>query len=139
MLYISSSGKPLFDADRKFLGYRGTAADITVEVRAEQAEQALREAQLALAHANRVETMGQLAASIAHEVNQPIAAAITSARNANVITGATGGVEQARRLLTKSLGADHSRRILDRVASLRNRRLSQEERSTPRRDTKKAE
>jgi C4-dicarboxylate-specific signal transduction histidine kinase len=37
---------------------------------------------LALAHANRVATMGHLAASIAHEVNQPIAAVVTNARAA---------------------------------------------------------
>jgi C4-dicarboxylate-specific signal transduction histidine kinase len=75
-------GTPLLDADGKFLGYRGTAADVTAEVRAEQAERALREAQLALAHANRVETLGQFAASIAHEVSQPIAAAIVGAETA---------------------------------------------------------
>jgi C4-dicarboxylate-specific signal transduction histidine kinase len=44
-----------------------------------RAEEAFREAQLELAHANRVATMGQLTASIAHEVNQPITAAITYA------------------------------------------------------------
>ena len=81
-LYMSVSGKPLFDADGDFLGYCGTAADVTAEVRAEEAEQALREAQLALEHANRVETVGQFAASIAHEVNQPIAAAIVNAETA---------------------------------------------------------
>src|SRR3546814_16884240 len=36
-----------------------------------QASEALRKAQMNLAHVNRVTTMGQLAASIAHEVNQP--------------------------------------------------------------------
>jgi PAS domain S-box-containing protein len=81
-LYMSASGKPLFDADGKFLGYRGTAADVTAEVRAELAERALSEAQLALAHSNRVETMGEFAASIAHEVNQPIGAAILGAETA---------------------------------------------------------
>jgi C4-dicarboxylate-specific signal transduction histidine kinase len=40
---------------------------------------ALREAQTALAHVNRVATMGQLAASIAHEIKQPLAGAITNA------------------------------------------------------------
>jgi C4-dicarboxylate-specific signal transduction histidine kinase len=45
-----------------------------------QASEALREAQMNLAHVNRVTTMGQLAASIAHEVNQPIAAAVTNAQ-----------------------------------------------------------
>ena len=43
------------------------------------ASEALREAQMELAHVNRVTTMGQLAASIAHEVNQPIAGAVTNA------------------------------------------------------------
>ncbi len=43
------------------------------------ASEALREAQTELAHVNRVTTMGQLAASIAHEINQPIAAAVANA------------------------------------------------------------
>ena len=43
------------------------------------ASEALREAQTELAHVNRVATMGQLAASIAHEINQPITAAVTNA------------------------------------------------------------
>jgi len=47
-----------------------------------QAAEALREAQTELAHVNRVTTMGQLAASIAHEVTQPIAATMTNAQAA---------------------------------------------------------
>ncbi len=57
--------------------------DLTERKRAEkelrESERRFREAQMELAHVNRVTTMGQLAASIAHEVNQPIAAAVTSA------------------------------------------------------------
>jgi NO-binding membrane sensor protein with MHYT domain/two-component sensor histidine kinase len=44
-----------------------------------RAEEALREAQADLAHVSRVTTMGELCASLAHEVNQPITAAITNA------------------------------------------------------------
>jgi C4-dicarboxylate-specific signal transduction histidine kinase len=44
-----------------------------------RAEEALRKVQMELAHANRVATMGQLSASITHEVNQPITAAVTYA------------------------------------------------------------
>jgi C4-dicarboxylate-specific signal transduction histidine kinase len=44
-----------------------------------QAEEALREAQSDLARVSRVTTMGELTASLAHEVNQPIAAAVTNA------------------------------------------------------------
>jgi PAS domain S-box-containing protein len=43
------------------------------------ASEALREAQLALAHANRITTMGQLAASISHEVSQPLAGVVANA------------------------------------------------------------
>jgi len=50
-----------------------------VILRGQAAETALRRAQTDLAHVSRVTTMGELTASIAHEVNQPIAAAVTNA------------------------------------------------------------
>jgi PAS domain S-box-containing protein len=57
--------------------------DLTERKRAEEnlreSERRYREAQMSLAHANRVTTIGQLAASIAHEVSQPIAATVTNA------------------------------------------------------------
>ena len=62
-----------------------------------RAEEALRKAQADLAHVNRVTTMGELTASLAHEVNQPIAAAVTNA-NACLrwLTGDTPNIEEAR-------------------------------------------
>jgi PAS domain S-box-containing protein len=78
-VYVRSSGKPLFDASGNFLGYRGTGTDITAMIRADHAEQALREAQAELARVTRVTTLGELTASIAHEVNQPLAAFIANA------------------------------------------------------------
>jgi len=50
-----------------------------VEQSRNRAEDALRQAQSDLAHVSRVTTMGELTASLAHEVNQPIAAAVTDA------------------------------------------------------------
>src|SRR5882757_6055270 len=78
-VYVRSSGKPLFDAGGNFLGYRGTGTDITATIRADHAERALREAQAELARVTRVTTLGELTASIAHEVNQPLAAVIANA------------------------------------------------------------
>src|ERR1700688_2967137 len=77
------SGKPVFDANGEFRGYRSTGTDgtalRTAEGEARENEQRYRKAELELAHANRVATMGQLTASINHEVNQPITAAVTYA------------------------------------------------------------
>jgi C4-dicarboxylate-specific signal transduction histidine kinase len=58
------------------VNWYGAGHDIDDQKRAEEA---YREALLELAHANRVATMGQLTSSIAHEVNQPITAAVTYA------------------------------------------------------------
>ena len=49
------------------------------EAEARESERRYREMQMEVAHANRVATMGQLTASIAHEVNQPIAAVVANA------------------------------------------------------------
>jgi PAS domain S-box-containing protein len=77
--YVSVSGLPVFDEAGRFVGYRGVGRHITERRRAEEA---LRAMQAELAHANRVTAMGQLSASIAHEVNQPIAATVTNAQAA---------------------------------------------------------
>ncbi|MET4258319.1 PAS domain S-box-containing protein [Bradyrhizobium sp. S3.12.5] len=78
-IYVRTSGKPLHDANGNFLGYRGVSSDVTAAIRAEQAEEALRKAQAELAHVTRVTMLGELAASIAHEINQPLAAVISNA------------------------------------------------------------
>jgi PAS domain S-box-containing protein len=57
-------------------------AGIAIERKmAREERERLRQAQVELAHVNRVTTMGELTASLAHEVNQPIAAAVTSANS----------------------------------------------------------
>ncbi|MBR0716168.1 PAS domain S-box protein [Bradyrhizobium liaoningense] len=78
-IYVRTSGKPFFDANGDFLGYRGVCTDVTAAIRADQAEEALRKAQAELAHVTRVTTLGELTASIAHEINQPLAAVIANA------------------------------------------------------------
>lgn len=82
LVHVRTSGKPIFDVAGHFLGYRGTATDITAVIRADEAEQALRKAQAELAHVTRVTMLGELTASIAHEVNQPLAAVVANAEAA---------------------------------------------------------
>jgi PAS domain S-box-containing protein len=78
-VYVRVSGKPVFGANGTFLGYRGTGTDITANIRADHAEEELRKAQTELAHVTRLTTLGELAASIAHEVNQPLAGVVANA------------------------------------------------------------
>lgn len=59
--------------------YVGITMDITERKRAEEEGERLRQLEADLAHINRVNMMGELAAALAHEIKQPIAASITSA------------------------------------------------------------
>ncbi len=79
---------------RNGIEFVGALTDITER---KHAEEALRQAQADLAHVSRVTTMGELTASLAHEVNQPITAAVTDA-NACLrwLTRDSPDVEEAR-------------------------------------------
>jgi PAS domain S-box-containing protein len=73
--------------------------DVTEQKRAAEA---LRQAQADLAHVSRVTTMGELTASLAHEVNQPIAAAVTNANTCiRWLAGETPNLEEAREAATR--------------------------------------
>src|ERR1700730_1523854 len=81
-MYVKASGQPVFDADGEFRGYRGTGTDVTALVRAQEEHERLRQLESDLAHMNRLSMMGELAASLAHEIAQPIATARNNARAA---------------------------------------------------------
>jgi PAS domain S-box-containing protein len=74
--HINASGHPVLNEDGELIEFVGTAVDVTERKRAEAA---LQDTQMQLAHANRVAIIGHLSTSIAHEVKQPITAAITYA------------------------------------------------------------
>ncbi len=72
---------PLRDAGGKIVKWYGISTDIEDRKRAENERERLRQIEADLAHVNRVSTLGEMAASLAHEIKQPIAAAITSANS----------------------------------------------------------
>jgi PAS domain S-box-containing protein len=75
--HVHSVAHPVLDDSGNVVEYIGTIMDVTERKRAEET---LRQTQADLARVNRVTTMGELTASVAHEVNQPIAAAVTNAK-----------------------------------------------------------
>jgi PAS domain S-box-containing protein len=77
--WVLDTGAPRFDAGGAFLGYIGTVIDITDRKRAEAELRLQREE---LAHVTRLSTMGELAASLAHELNQPLTAILSNAQAA---------------------------------------------------------
>jgi PAS domain S-box-containing protein len=75
--WVLCRGNPRFGANGEFLGYVGSDVDLT-ELR--KTEEALARGREDLAHAQRVATLGELAATLAHEMNQPLAAILTNAQ-----------------------------------------------------------
>jgi len=78
--YIHGLGHPVFSSTGELLEVVGTQVDVTERKLAEQERERLRQLQADLAHINRVTTMGELTASLAHEIKQPMTAALTDAR-----------------------------------------------------------
>src|SRR5207248_5505584 len=79
MKHIHMLAHPVFSASRDLVEYVGTLVDVTERKRADEERERLRQTQADLAHISRVTTMGELTASLAHEIKQPIAAAVTDA------------------------------------------------------------
>ena len=73
--HVQSMAHPAFNASGELTEYVGTLIDITER---KVAEDSLREAQAELAHVTRLTTMGELAASLAHELNQSLTAIVTN-------------------------------------------------------------
>ena len=116
-IYVKTSGKPVFDADGEFRGYRGTGTDVTALVRAQEERERLRELESDLAHMNRLSVMGELTASLAHEITQPIAAARNNARAAmHFLDSNPPDLGEIREALASSVDdADRAGDIIDRI------------------------
>src|SRR4051794_13397893 len=111
---ISASGHPVLDEDGKLIQFVGTAVDVTKRT---QAEESLRESEANLAHVNRVSMMGELAASLSHEIAQPIASARNNARAAqNFLKMQPPDLGEIREALSCVVGdADRAGEIIDRI------------------------
>ena len=117
LLDVSLTISPMKDASGRVVGASKLARDITERKRAEEA---LRQAQTDLAHASRLTTMGEFTASLAHEVKQPIAAAVTNANTCvRWITREEPDLKEAREAACRIVkDAQRATEIINRVRLL---------------------
>src|ERR1700736_1420142 len=117
LLDVSLTISPMKDASGRVVGASKLARDITERKRAEEA---LRQAQTDLAYASRLTTMGEFTASLAHEVKQPIAAAVTDANTCvRWITRDEPDLKEAREAAWRIVkDAERAAEIINRVRLL---------------------
>ena len=106
------------------IGFMGAVTDVTAR---KHAEERLHEAQAELAHIARVTALGELAASIAHEVSQPLAAIVANAAACQRgLNRAPPNLEEARSTV-QSISKDGNRagEVIQRVRALVNKTTDQ--------------
>ena len=125
--YIHSVGRPVLGPSGELVQFVGVSMDVTESKQAEQEHERLRQELANLAHLNRVRTMGELTASLAHEIKQPIGAAVTNAEACvRSLDRAQPDIGEAREAaLEMAKDARRAAEIIDRVRSLYQKGSSQ--------------
>ena len=118
---------PLRDEAGKVLKWYGSGIEIQDRKRAEEERERLHQLEADLAHINRVSMMGELAASLAHEIKQPIGAAVTNAEAClRLLDRDQPDLPEAREAVTEMVSdARRAAAIIDRVRSLYRKGSSQ--------------
>jgi signal transduction histidine kinase len=127
--HIHGIGHPVLSPSGELVQVVGTMVDVTEHKRAEEARERLRQLEADLAHINRVSTMGELTASLAHEINQPIGAAVANAEACvQFLHHDQPDVIEAREAaLEMATAARRAAAIIDRVRSLYRKGSSHQE------------
>jgi PAS domain S-box-containing protein len=127
--WFLSRGVPLRNSYGKIVRWYGTLTDIEDRKRAEQEHEKLRQLEAELAHLNRVSMLGEMAASLAHEIKQPISAAITSANTCvEWLAHEPPNLDRARAAAARiDKYGNRSAEIIDRIRSFYRKSPSQRE------------
>jgi signal transduction histidine kinase len=118
--YVRWYGHPILDKTGQFAEFVGTAMDVTEHKKAEFERERLRQLEADLAHMNRISMLGELAASISHELKQPITAGIINAKTAvRWLAKDQPNVEKACQSATNAAKAgERAVEIIERLRSL---------------------
>jgi len=122
--HLHSVGKPVFEESGEVVEYIGVTMDETERIRATAA---VHEAQAELARVARLTTMGELAASIAHEINQPLAAVVASGNAAlRWLDRATPDLEEAKTAIKRIVSeGNRASDVIGRIRSFLGHRKSE--------------
>ena len=104
--WILNAAVPRFESDGTFLGYIGSAIDVSQR---REAERNLRNQREQLARMTRISTMGELAASLAHELNQPLTAILANAQAAERLMAANPPDLEEVSAILKDIVKDNNR------------------------------
>ena len=115
--YLEATTRHVFSSLGALVEAISTHVDVTERRRAQDEHERLRQLEADLTHKNRVSMMGELAASLAHEITQPIAAARNNARAAlNFLSRQHADLCEVREALDCVVGdADRAGQIIDRI------------------------
>ena len=118
--YLHTVGHPVMNASQEVMQFVGVTMDVTERRLADQERETLRQAHADLAHISRVTTMGELTASLSHEINQPIAAAVTDASTClRWLTRDQPDVDEAREAAARVVkDATRAAEIISRIRSM---------------------
>ena len=121
IVHLETSGTPVLDSAGKLAGYRGADTDVTGR---KQSEQEIVQQRNELAHVARVSTVGQLASSLAHELNQPLGAILRNAEAAELFLQADPPDLEEVRAILADIRKDDQRAgaVIDRIRALMKRR-----------------
>jgi len=125
--HIHGLGHPVFDENGGLSGFIGTVMDVTER---KHAEDALHKAQAELAHVTRVMTMGELVASIAHEVNQPLGAIVTNGNACGrLLSREVPDLDKSREVVGRMIrDAMRASEVIKRIRDLLHKTPSEKER-----------
>jgi C4-dicarboxylate-specific signal transduction histidine kinase len=128
--YLESNTHHLFSSVGALVEAISTHVDVTERKRAQEEHEKLRQLESDLAHMNRVSMMGELAASLSHEITQPIASARNNARAAqNFLERQPADLGYVREALSCVVGdTDRARDIVDRIRDHIKKKPPQKER-----------
>ena len=128
--WLLARGVPLRDERGKIVRWYGILTDIEDRKRAEQERERLRQLESDLAHINRVSMMGELAASVAHEVNQPLTGIVSNGSACiRLLAGQSPNVEEALEAL-RDIVRDGKRagEVIARIRAMTKRAATPRER-----------